>query len=241
MVLHKLQPRMGKRRAAMLKIVSSDNSEFNLDEMIREGVQKMLARALEVEVNDYILRYKDQVDEVGKRQVVRNGVSKSRILTTSAGSIQVQAPRVNDRRKGEKFSSYILPPYLRSSPKVESLIPVLYLRGISTGKISETLQEHFGEVSMGISPASVSQLLKSWDKEFEQFKSRKITKNYVYVWADGVNVRVRLGDDRKICLLVMIGVCEDGSKELIAVEDGYRESKKPSENRNTYFSLIYWK
>lgn len=211
----------------MFKVVSSQPIEFNLDEMIRSGVKEMLATALEAEVSEYIEKFKSEVDENGHRRVVRNGHSKLRRVTTTAGNIDVRVPRINDRRDSEKFISKVLPPYLRSSAKVESLIPVLYLRGLSTGKISDTLREYFeGEGSMGLSPATVSKLLKSWEKEFEQFKHRKVTKNYIYLWADGVNVKVRLGDDKKICLLVIIGVTEDGDKELLAVQDGYRESKE---------------
>jgi putative transposase len=211
----------------MLKVVPNEAIEFNLDEMIRHGVKQMLATALEVEVSEYINQFQEQVDQEGHRQVVRNGYAKNRKVTTSAGSVELRAPRVNDRRHGEKFVSQVLPPYLRKSPKVESLIPALYLRGLSTGKISLTLKEHFsGEASMGLSPASVCKLLKSWEKDFEQFKKRKIEKNYVYLWADGVHVKVRLGDDKKVCLLVIIGVTENGDKELLAVQSGYRESKE---------------
>ena len=146
--------------------------------MIRLGVKEMLASALEVEVREYIGKHREQVDEKGHRQVVRNGMSQARRVTTSAGSVEVKAPRVNDRRNGEKFVSKVLPPYLRRSPKVESLIPALYLRGLSTGKISTTLKEYFvGDGSMGLSPASVCKLLKVWETEFEQFKNRKLTKN----------------------------------------------------------------
>jgi putative transposase len=211
----------------MLKVVSSERPEFNLDEMIRQGVKKMLASALEAEVTEYIENFSSEVDENGHRRVVRNGHSKPRKLTTTAGNVDIRAPRINDKRAGKKFISKVLPPYLRSSAKVENLIPVLYLRGLSTGKISDTLKEYFeGNGSMGLSPATVSKLLKSWEKEFEQFKHRKISKKYVYLWADGVNVRVRLGDDKKVCLLVIIGVTDRGDKELLAVQDGYRESKE---------------
>ena len=210
----------------MLKVVTKESTEFNLEELIRSGVRDMLASALEVEVNEYIEKFKSQVDESGHRQVVRHGYGKSRTVTTSVGSVSLKAPRVNDKREGERFISKVLPPYLRKSAKVESLIPALYLRGLSTGKIGETLREYFeGENSMGLSPASISKLLKTWAKDFENFKKRKITKRYVYLWADGVNVRVRLGDDKKVCLLVVVGVTEDGEKELLAVEDGWRESK----------------
>lgn len=194
--------------------------------MLRVGVQKMLTAALEAEVDAYVSRCKDILDANGHRVVVLNGKAKSRKVTTSAGVVEVESPRVNDKREGVKFISQILPPYLRKSAKVESLIPALYLRGISTGKIPEVLSEHLGEGSYGLSPATVSQLLKSWNKEFEIFKRRKIDKNFVSIWADGVNVKVRLGDDKKVCLLVIVGVTEDGDKELLAVQDGYRESKE---------------
>ncbi len=188
----------------MLKVVPSETMEFNLDEMIRRGVKEMLATALKAEVSQYISKFQDLVDSQGHRKVVRNGLAQPRKITTSAGSVEIRAPRVNDRRDGEKFISQVLPPYLRKSAKVESLIPALYLRGLSTGKISLTLREHFErDSSMGLSPASVCKLLKGWEKEFDQFKHRKLTENYVYLWADGVNVKVRLGDDKKVCLLVI--------------------------------------
>lgn len=211
----------------MLKVVTNESPEFNLEDLIRSGVREMLASALEAEVSEYIEKFKTQVDEHGHRQVVRHGYGKPRTVTTTVGNVSLRAPRVNDKRDGEKFVSKILPPYLRKSAKVESLIPALYLRGLSTGKIGETLKEYFeGENSMGLSPASIGKLLKTWEQDFEEFKRRKISKNYVYLWADGVHVRVRLGDDKKVCLLVIVGVTEDGDKELLAVEDGWRESKE---------------
>ena len=211
----------------MLKVVTKESEEFNLEKLIRTGVQEMLAATLEAEVKDYIDKFSSVVDENGHRQVVRNGYGKARTVTTSVGHVSLRAPRVYDKRENEKFISKVLPPYFRKSPKVENLIPVLYLRGLSTGKIYDTLKEYFeGECSMGLSPASVSKLLKSWQKDFEQFKRRKITKRYVYLWADGVHVRVRLGDDKKVCLLVIIGVTKEGEKELLVVEDGWRESKE---------------
>lgn len=211
----------------MLKFVSTESSEFNLEQLIRSGVERILKAALDAEVSDYIARFADQVDEEGHRKVVRHGLSKPRTVTTSVGSVELRAPRVNDKREGERFVSKILPPYLRKSPKVESLIPVLYLRGLSTGKICETLKEYFeGENTMGLSPATMSRLLKGWESEFNEFKKGKITKRHAYIWADGVNVKIRLGDDKKVCLLVIIGVAEDGSKEVLAVEDGWKESKE---------------
>ncbi len=208
----------------MLELVTEESLKHNLDEFVRLGAKKMLLQALEAEVSDVINKYKDKIDDKGHRLVVRNGKSQKRSVTLGSGSVEIQAPRVNDRREGEKFTSSILPPYLRQSPKVESLIPALYLRGISTGKMSEVLKEFFGEGTMGLSASTVSQLLKTWEKDFEIFKRRRINKKYIYIWADGVNVKVRLGDDKKVCILVIMGVTETGYKELIGVQEGYRES-----------------
>ena len=210
----------------MLKLLSSNSSEYNIDEIVRRGAKEMLVKALDIEVAEYLATHKDMVDENGRRLVVGNGKGKPRKVTTGAGAIDIQAPRVNDRREGEKFTSWILPPYLRKSPKVESLLPVLYLRGISTGKIADTLTEFFGEGSMGLSPATISKLIKAWETDFTNWKQRPLNKKYIYMWVDGVNVSIRLGDDKKICLLVAIGVTEDGDKELLAVQEGFRESKE---------------
>ena len=210
----------------MLKLLTDESLKYNLDEIVRLGAKKMLMEALFAEVEEVINKHKDEVDENGNRLVVRNGKAKSRTVTLGSGAVEIEAPRINDKRKGKKFTSEILPPYLRKSPKIESLIPALYLRGISTGKMGTTLEEFFGEGTMGLSPSTVSNLIKTWEKDFEFFKRRPLTKKYVYIWADGVNVRVRLGDDKKVCVLVVMGVTEDGDKELLAVQEGYRESKE---------------
>lgn len=210
----------------MLKLVTDEDLKYNLDEIVRLGAKKMLMEALQAEVDDFIKSHKNHVDEQGKRLVVRNGKAQTRSLTLPSGTIEVQAPRVNDRRQGEKFTSSILPPYLRKSPKIDSLIPALYLKGLSTGKVGEMVSKFFGKGSMGLSPATVSKLIKIWEKDFKVFKERNIHKKYVYIWADGVHVNVRLGDDKKICLLVLVGVTEEGEKELLSVESGYRESRE---------------
>lgn len=196
-----------------------------LDEIAREGARKMLIHALKFEADEYVESFVGERDEAGRRLVVRNGVAKERKVTTGAGSLPVQAPRVDDRRPDHKFISDILPPYLRKSPKVESLLPLLYLKGLSTNDFQSALSSFLGEGTMGLSPASIVKLKKIWDDEFEFWQKRLITKRYVYIWADGVNVSVRLGEDKKICLLVIIGATEEGEKELIAVHPGYRESK----------------
>ena len=218
----------------MLSIVQDDRSEneerAGLDELVREGARRMLSAALEAEVAQYIETYQ-QRDEQGRALVVRNGKSKARKVTTGAGTIEVKAPRVHDKRvdaEGHKpkFTSKILPPYMRRSPKVAEVIPVLYLRGLSTGDFREALPILLGEDAAGLSATNIARLTAVWDQEYEAFRTRDLSdRDFVYVWVDGIHFNVRLDDDR-LCTLVMIGVRPDGQKELIAVEDGYRESKE---------------
>lgn len=215
----------------MLKVVTPKNNtrkdfELSLDEIAREGARRLLHRALQLEVEEYIQQNSKELDENGHRLVVRNGLSKPRTVTLSGGSVEVSAPRVDDRREGKKFLSAILPPYLRKSAKVESLLPVLYLKGLSTNDFKSALESFLGESTMGLSPASIVKLKRIWEADFAAWEKRVINKKYVYIWADGVNVQVRLGEDKKICLLVIIGATEDGKKELLAVHPGYRESKE---------------
>ncbi len=208
------------------KVVDRKDFELSLDEIAREGARRLLVQALNLEVEDYIKKFKDNVDEDGRRLVVKNGVGRPRSVTMGSGHVEVSVPRINDQREGEKFTSMILPPHLRKSPKIESLLPALYLKGLSTNNFKNVLSDLLGEGTLGLSPASIVKLKKVWEDEFKDWSKRKITKDYVYVWADGVNVEIRLGEDEKVCLLVMIGVTEDGTKELLAVEGGYRESKE---------------
>jgi transposase-like protein len=142
-----------------------------------------------------------------------------------SGAVEIAAPRVNDRRPGVKFTSKILPPYLRRSPKVENLLPILYLKGLSSSDFQSALKDILGEGTAGLSPSSIIALKKSWEKDFAIWKKRRLTNRYVYLWADGIHVKIRLGEDRKLCLLVIIGVTENGDKELLAVSAGYREKK----------------
>lgn len=216
----------------MLKIVQDQEEReavVTLDELAREGARRMLVAALDEEVAAYLGRHEHERDEEGRRLVVRNGKAKERKVTCGAGTIAVQAPRVNDKRVDEdgqrqRFTSRILPPYMRRSPKVAEVLPVLYLRGLSTGDFSEALPVLLGDDAAGLSATNISRLTAVWEKEYEQFRHRSLTdRDYVYVWADGVHFNVRLEDDR-LCTLVVIGVRPDGTKELIAVEDGYRES-----------------
>jgi putative transposase len=197
----------------------------NLDTLAREGARRMLAAALEAEVAQYVAQHQGERDEEGRRLVVRNGRARPRKVTTGAGTVQVASPRVHDRREGKKFTSRILPPWLRRSPNVDGTLPILYLRGLSTGDFRPALKELLGEDAAGLSAANISRLLGVWEEEYKEFRRRDLSEvDYVYVWADGVHVNVRLGEQDRICLLVLIGARPDGTKELIAVEDGYRES-----------------
>jgi len=203
-----------------------------LDELCLAGAQRMLRRALEIEVEQYLERHRDARDENGHALVARNGKARPRKLTIGSGTMEVTAPRVRDKRvdgDGDRcrFTSEILPPYMRRSPKVAEVLPVLYLRGLSTGDFREALPALLGEeATAGLSPTTITRLTAEWQQEYEMFRKRDIrSKRFAYIWADGVHFRIRLEDDR-LCTLVLIGVREDGSKELIAVEDGYRESKE---------------
>lgn len=216
----------------MLRIVEPDagcEELQTLDELVLEGARRMLAAALEVEVAAYIERCQGEVDEKGHRLVVRNGRARERSVTCGAGTLKVRAPRVNDRRLEEdgrrkRFTSRILPPYMRRSPKVAEVLPVLYLRGLSTGDFREALPVLLGEEAAGLSATNIARLTAVWEQEYRAFRQRSLAdREYVYVWADGIHFNVRLEDDR-LCTLVLIGVRPDGTKELVAVEDGYRES-----------------
>src|SRR4051812_440506 len=212
--------------------VGEDNEiALTLDELAREGARRMIAAALEAEVDEYVASFVGEVDEHGRRLVVRNGRARERRVTVGSGTVPVRAPRVNDKRVDEptgerkRFSSRILPAYARRSPKVTDVLPVLYLRGLSTGDFRPALERLLGEDAAGLSPSTISRLCKDWEAEHERFKQRSLRfHKYAYLFVDGVHVSVRLGEDDRLCLLVVIGVREDGVKELLAVEDGYRES-----------------
>jgi len=205
--------------------IRPEEVHLTLDEIARQGALQMLMKALQAEVSEYIERHQDLRDGDGHRLVVRNGKAQSRNLTFGSGTVDLRAPRIKDRRDGQKFSSTILPAYMRKSPKVGNLLPVLYLKGLSTSDFKSALTELLGEGVTGLSPSSIVALKKSWEKDFSAWKKRKITDRYVYLFADGVHVSVRLGEDKRLCLLVLIGVAENGEKHLLACEPGYRESK----------------
>jgi putative transposase len=201
-----------------------------LDELVREGARRMLAAALEAEVAAYLDAHADQVDEQGRRLVVRNGHHTPRQVLTGAGAVEVVAPRVNDKRTDEvtgqrrRFSSAILPPWCRKSPKVSEVLPLLYLHGLSGNDFGPALEQFLG-TSAGLSATTVTRLTVQWQDEAKAFRARDLSGvDYVYCWADGIHVNVRL-DEERLCLLVLIGVRADGRKELITLADGYRESE----------------
>lgn len=202
-----------------------DSIHLSLDELAQRGAQRMLALALQAEVDEYIRRHEGERDKSGHALVVRNGHSRERTIQCGAGELKMQAPRVYDKRLGHKFTSSILPPYMRKSPRLEEAVPILYLRGLSTGDFGPALSALLGEEALtGFSPTTVTRLLTVWQDEYKAWRNRPlVSKNYVYVWADGVHFNIRLEDDRLACL-TLIGVLPDGTKEVVALEDGYRES-----------------
>ncbi len=207
---------------------AADVVALGLDQLAREGARRMLQVALELEVAEYVERFRGARDERGWAQVVRNGPAREREVTLGSGAMPVRAPRVNDRRvldgERQKFSSRILPPYVRRSPRVAEVLPLLYLHGLSSGDFRAALGALLGDEAAGLSPTAIIRLTKAWEAEYAEFRRRDLAgTDYVYVWADGVHFNVRLEDDR-LCTLVVIGARPDGTKEVIAVEDGYRES-----------------
>ena len=208
---------------------AQDELRLDLDQLVRQGARRMLAAALEAEVDDYLAACAGERDEGGRRLVVRNGHARQRAVTTAAGAIPVRAPRVDDRRvdpatgQRVRFRSVILPPWCRKSPKVAEVLPLLYLHGLSTGDFVPALEGFFGSAA-GLSAAAVGRLLAAWQADYQAFCQRDLSeRDYVYGWADGVHFRVRL-EQARLCCLVIVGVRADGAKELVAVADGERES-----------------
>ncbi|HEX5256988.1 MAG TPA: IS256 family transposase [Mycobacterium sp.] len=200
-----------------------------LDEVVRDGARQMLAAALQAEVAAYVERFTDQVDENGYRLVVRNGYHGEREVLTAAGAVMVRAPRVNDKRvdpdtgERQRFSSAILPAWARKSPQMAEVLPLLYLHGLSSGDFAPALEQFLG-TGAGLSASAITRLTCQWQDEARSFQERHLSGvDYVYLWVDGIHLKVRLAQE-KLCLLVMIGVRADGRKELVALTDGYRES-----------------
>lgn len=215
--------------AVALRLATEPVVCVTLEQIAREGARRALQKAIEDEVAEYLNTHLQCLDDAGHRLVVRNGYKPPRTILSGLGPIEVKQPRVDDRRVDEngvrfRFTSKILPPYLRKTPAIEDLIPWLYLKGISTGEMSDALV-HLGFDGTGLSASSVVRMTETWQHEYDDWSTRNLTgKQYVYVWADGIYFGCRLTDDRP-CVLVLMGATRDGSKELIAILDGQRESE----------------
>ena len=201
-------------------------SRSALEEILREGARAMLQSAIEAEVAGYVEANASLRGEDDRKLVVRNGHLPERSLITGMGPVTLKQPRVRDRREGHRFTSKILPPFMRRVPSIDALIPVLYLKGVSTGDFSEALESILGPNAAGLSATNIVRLKEGWQRDYEAWSKRSLAgKRFVYWWADGIHFNVRLEPDRP-CMLVIMGTLEDGTKELVAVWDGHRESKE---------------
>lgn len=199
-----------------------------ITEILRQGARSLISQALEIEIENFLNQYKELKDQMGLQRVVRNGYLPERQLQTGIGPVSVRAPRIRDRHqkvsKRIRFSSAILPPYLRKTRSMEQLLPWLYLKGVSTGDFSDALSALVGKDEPGLSAPTVSRLKSVWQQEYNQWQKRSLSgRHYVYFWADGIYCNVRMDD--KQCLLVIVGATVDGQKELVAIEGGFRESE----------------
>lgn len=198
-----------------------------LSSLLREGARALLHNAVEAELAAYLSEHAGERDGAGRRCIVRNGYLPARTLLTGLGEVPIRVPKTRDRGgRGRHFTSELLPPYIKRTASVESVLPWLYLKGVSTGDMSEALAALLGEQAQGLSAATVSRLKRVWEDEYRTWRSRDFKRQrYVYVWVDGIYFNVR-GEEARQCLLVVMGVDEWGRKALLAVEDGYRESKQ---------------
>ena len=196
-----------------------------LSDLIRRGARQIIAQAVEAELEDFLAQYRDCRDEQGRQVVVRNGYLPERTITTGVGEVEIQVPKVRDRSgSGIKFTSALLPPYLKRARSVEELLPWLYLKGVSSGDFGEALSSLLGEAPKGLSPATIGRLKAKWSEEHRSWQQRSLQhQRYVYIWADGIYFNIRA--DERQCLLVILGVTDKGHKELLGLEMGYRESE----------------
>jgi len=212
-------------------LIESKKPEAFIDDpitqILQNGAKRLLANALELEINSFLEQYSSLIDDQGKKRIIRNGYLPEREIQTGIGPVRVKVPRACDRKGKDKikFASSILPAYLRKTKSIETLIPWLYLKGISTGGFSEALAALVGQDAPGLSASTISRLKTIWEDEYQQWQNRDLSgKHYVYIWADGVYCNVRMDD--KQCMLVIVGATKDGDKELLAIEGGYRESEQ---------------
>jgi transposase-like protein len=221
----------GDDAAAVAGLIGQAGPQDVLTDILRRGASNLLAAAVQAEVTTWIEDHAHLTDVCGRRQVVRNGTLPEREVVTGIGPVSVKQPRVHDRRTAEQgrevFTSAILPPYLRKTRSMKDLIPWLYLKGVSTGDFSEALTALIGTDTPGFSAATVTRLKESWQTEYAAWNTRDLTgKNYVYIWVDGIHFNIRLGEQDRQCILVIMGATAEGDKELIAIADGFRESER---------------
>lgn len=215
------------KKSKVVGLFSPEESKDVLTELAREGARRMLELAMAEEVQAFMEMHAGESLENGRQRIVRNGFLPERKVQTGLGDVPVRAPRVRDRGNGDiKFTSSLLPPYLKRAKSVEELLPWLYLKGISTNDFGEALEALLGENATGLSASSIGRLKAAWEQEWDQWRKRDLSKKkYVYFWADGMYCGIR-GEDDRMCLLVIIGVTDQGKKELVGLEDGYRESEE---------------
>jgi putative transposase len=215
-----------RKTITQTQVEATPETMKTLEDFVREGAKKLLQAAIEQEVEEHLIRYRDRVDGKGKRLVVRNGTMPERTVLTGAGPLCIQRPRVDDRGldDDERFTSRILPPFMRRAPSIDNLVPVLYLKGVSSDDFPAALEAILGPQVKGLSASTVVRLKEIWAEEYKEWSKRSLKdKRYVYVWVDGVYCQARLEDERS-CLLVVMGADSFGNKELLAISDGFRES-----------------
>jgi putative transposase len=202
-------------------------NEDSLTGMLRQGAQELISKAVQAELDVFLSQYEDLTDAEGRKSVVRNGYLPEREIMTGIGEVAIKVPRTRDRSgQGIQFRSELLPPYIKRTRSVETVLPWLYLKGISTGDFSEALAALLGQDAKGLSAGTISRLKQVWNQEYDTWRQRDLSRQrYVYLWADGIYFNIR-GDDAKQCILVVVGVTEQGNKEFLAIEDGYRESEQ---------------
>jgi putative transposase len=202
-------------------------NEDSLAGMLRQGAQELIRKAVQAELDVFLSQYEDLTDAEGRKSVVRNGYLPEREIMTGIGEVAIKVPRTRDRSgQGIQFRSELLPPYIKRTRSVETVLPWLYLKGISTGDFSEALAALLGQDAKGLSAGTISRLKQVWNQEYDTWRQRDLSRQrYVYLWADGIYFNIR-GDDAKQCILVVVGVTEQGNKEFLAIEDGYRESEQ---------------
>jgi len=218
-----------KRRYTMSKdnVVSITSPADAVTELLRNGARQLIVEAVEAELDQFLNQCRELLPD-GKQRVVRNGHLPERDIMTGIGKVSVQIPRVRDRLDGKqkiRFHSSLIPPYMRRTATLNEVLPLLYLKGISERDFSEALRPLFGEQSNNLSPGVISRLKSSWEDDYGQWRSRDLSQSrFAYWWVDGIHFTARADDNR--CVLVIIGVNEHGRKELIALEDGFRESRE---------------